>query len=367
MQLQLQDFPTLLRNQAAAVAAACRTLIDVSVGSVLRAILEANASVALWMQWLIMEVLATTRAATSAGTDLDSWVADFGLTRLPAVSAKGMARFSRATPGLAAVVPAGAIIRTGAGAGAQAFAVSADTSRADWNGIGYVLPPSSTDVNVPIQATVPGRAGNVQAAVLVLLSTAIPGVDAVTNDNPANGGLDAETDAALRVRFGGYLDSRTRATSQAVGFAIQSVQQGLQFYIADGFDSAEAVRPGYFTVVVDDGSGAPSDALLARVGEAIEPVRPLGASYCVIRPRLVVVNVTMQVVGPAGPVQAAVSAWIAGLPIGGSVIISKLIQVAHDSNSTVARVANVTLNGGTADLSLDVYSRPVSGTVAVQS
>ena len=79
MQLPLQDFTTLVRNQAAAVAASARTLIDLSVGSVLRAALEANASVGLWMQWLIVEVLATTRAATSQGADLDSWVADFRL------------------------------------------------------------------------------------------------------------------------------------------------------------------------------------------------------------------------------------------------------------------------------------------------
>ena len=104
MQLQLQDFPTLVRNQAAAVSASCATVLDVSVGSVLRAIIEANASVALWMQWLILEVLALTRASTSNGADLDSWVADFGLTRLPAVVASGSARFSRATPGLASIV-----------------------------------------------------------------------------------------------------------------------------------------------------------------------------------------------------------------------------------------------------------------------
>ena len=367
MQLQLQDFPTLLRNQAAAVAASCRTLIDVSVGSVLRAVLEANASVALWMQWLIMEVLATTRAATSTGSDLDSWVADFGLARLPAVAAQGNARFSRATPGLAAVVPAGALIRTGTIAGAQAFAVSTDVTRPEWNGSGYVLPASATDITVPVQATVPGRAGNVQAGVLVLLSTAIPGVDSVTNDYAASGGLDAETDAALRVRFGGYIDSRTRATTQAVTFAIQSVQQGLQFTINNGFDSAEAPRPGYFTVVLDDGSGHPSDALLAEVSAAIEPVRALGASYCVIRPQLVVVNVTVQVTGPAAPVQAAIGGWITALPIGGSVFVSRLIQVSHESDPTVSRVANVMINGVASDLMVGAYSRPVVGTVTVTS
>lgn len=262
MQLPLQDFTALVRTQAAAVAASCRTLIDVSVGSVLRAVLEANASVGLWMQWLIMEVLSTTRAATSQGADLDSWVADFGMARLPAVAALGEARFSRLTPGLAAVVPVGAVVRTGVTSGAQAFYVAADPLRAGWTGSGYTIGAAATDVVVPIQAVVAGRAGNVQAGVLRLLSTAVPGIDSVVNDFAASGGLDAEADVALRTRFGGYIDSRTRATEQAVAFAIQSVQQGLQYVIVEGVDTAGAARAGHFTVVIDDGSGAPSDALV---------------------------------------------------------------------------------------------------------
>ena len=368
MQLQLQDFPTLLRNQAAAVAASCQTLLDVSVGSVLRAVLEANASVALWMQWLIAEVLSTTRAATSTGADLDSWVADFGLARLPAVAAIGSAVFSRTTPGLAAVVPVGALIRSGITGTAQAFRVTADPSRPEWNGSGYALAAAAAAVRVPIQAVVAGSAGNVQAGVLVLLSTAIPGVDAVTNDYACGGGLDAEADAALRVRFGGFIDSRTRATAQAISFAIESVQQGLQFVIAEFLDSAGAVRPGHFTVVVDDGSGAPSAALIGRVGAAIEAVRPIGATYSVIGPQLTTVDVLMQVIGPGAAVaevQAAVGRFVASLPIGGSVYLSKLIQAAHEADPLIERVGSVLINGAAADLALGGYARAVVGRVMV--
>ena len=67
---------------AAAVQAAATQLLDLTVGSTLRAVLEANASVCLWMQWLILQVLRTTRAATSTGADLDSWMADLSLTPL---------------------------------------------------------------------------------------------------------------------------------------------------------------------------------------------------------------------------------------------------------------------------------------------
>ena len=368
MQLPLQDFTALVRIQAAAAARACRTLMDVSVGSVLRAVLEANASVALWMQWLIMEVLATTRAATSRGVDLDSWVADFGVSRLGAVAAHGEARFSRITPGLRAEVPVGAVVRTGAGADAQAFRVVADPQRPWWSGTGYVIAAEALEVVAPIQALSSGRAGNVQAGVLRLLSTAVPGVDAVVNDYPASGGLDAEADEALRARFALFIDSRTRATRAAVEYAVQSVQQGLQYVLADRVDSAGAVRAGHFTVVVDDGSGAASDALLGRIGAAIEAVRPIGGTYSVRRPGVIQANVSMRVQAPADAlpvVQAAVWGFINALPIGGGVVISRLIQVAHEADARVVRVSEVTVNGAGADLAPPVFGKAAPGLVTV--
>ena len=368
MQLSLQDFTALVQLQAAAVTNAARTLIDLSVGSVLRALVEANASVGLWMQWLIVEVLSTTRAATSNGADLDSWVADFGLARLPAVAAQAQARFGRVTAGLATVVPVGALVRTGVATDAQAFVVVANSGYAGWTGTGYALAAAAADVVVPIQAVVPGRAGNVQAGVIALLSTAIPGVDSVTNDAAALGGLDAETDAALRVRFGEFIDSRSRATEGAVSFAVQSVQQGLQFVIAERVDTAGATLAGHFTVVLDDGSGAPSDAVVGAVGVAIEAVRPVGGTYSVRRPALLAANVVMHVSGPAdaaAAAQAAVGAYIAGLPIGGELVLSRVIQVVHDADGRVASVSGVTLNGAAADLAPPLFGRLVLGSVVL--
>src|ERR1700761_3299854 len=112
MQLSLRTFSTLDQDMAATVQASDAELLDLTVGSTLRAVLEANASVGLWMQWLILLVLRTTRAATSSGTDLDSWMADMTLSRLPAVPATGIATFSRFTSTTSAVIPVGAMVRT---------------------------------------------------------------------------------------------------------------------------------------------------------------------------------------------------------------------------------------------------------------
>src|ERR1700759_974250 len=105
MNLSLKGFSQLIEDMSATLQSSARTLIDVSVGSVVRAIFEANASVGLWLQWLILQVVQTTRASSSVGPDLDTWMADFGLSRLPSVAPTGTVTLPRYAPNLTAVIP----------------------------------------------------------------------------------------------------------------------------------------------------------------------------------------------------------------------------------------------------------------------
>ena len=356
MQLPLQDFTTLVRNMTAAVQGSCRQLVDLAVGSSLRAVLEANASLALWMQWLLLQVLGTTRAATSAGQDLDSWMADFGVGRLPASPAAGSVVFSRTTPGLAATIPAGAQVRTSDGAGL--FGVVADPSHPAWNGAGYTVAAAASSVPVPVVAVVPGAAGNVRPGAIALLASAIPGVDAVTNPAPFTGGLDAESDAALRARFSDFIDSRSRATPTALRYAVASVRQGLRFSLSEGVDTSGEPRPGHFIVTVDDGTGAPSPALMRQVAEAIERVRPLGCSWTLRPPEVLRADValTLRLAAPAtpadvtGPVVSAVADWISRLPIGAPLPVSRVVALVFAAHPAVEDVSGVFVAGAPADL-----------------
>ena len=200
MQLQLQNFTTLVQNMAAAVQSAATQLLDITIGSTLRAILEANASIGLWMQWLILQVLQVTRAATSDGADLDSWMADFSVTRLPALAATGFVTVSRFTSTATVFIPAGALVRTADGM--QTFAITAAPQHPDFNPVqnGYTLRAGVATLDVPIQATVPGVSSNVLASSISQLATAIPGIDTVTNSASLQNGLDTETDSAVRAR-----------------------------------------------------------------------------------------------------------------------------------------------------------------------
>ena len=358
MQLQLQTFATLVARAAASVQGSARTLLDLTVGSTLRAILEANAAIGLWIQWLIVQVLATTRAATSNGPDLDSWVADFSLSRLPASPATGQITLSRFTATQAAFIPPTATLRTADGS--QTFAVVTDISNPTWNVAqsAYVLGANIASINLPITAIAAGSLGNVQPGAITLLASAIPGIDTATNLAPLAGGLDAEGDAALRLRFTGYLASRARATPLAIGQAVISVRQGLSYTLQENLAPDGTPRSGSFIVTVDDGSGSPPAALLAQVATAVEAMRPVGSLYAVQPPQVVTAQVSLAILTAPGATHVAVAARVAqaitaainASPIGASLPWSRLTQIAYAADPTVINVGSVLLNLGTTDL-----------------
>jgi len=358
MQLSLRTFDAIVSSAAAAVQSAAQTVMDLTVGSVTRAVLEANAGLGLWMQWLILQVLQTTRASTSSAGDLDTWMADFGLTRLPASAATGSATFSRFSPTSVALVPAGTLVRTSDGS--QSFSVVADPSNPAWNPAqnGFSLAAGTASITVAISAAVAGIAGNVQAGTIGLIAAALPGVDTVTNASATAGGLNAESDAALRTRFSSFLASLFKATTPAIGYTIASVQQGLQYTIQENATQSGAYQPGCFVVTVDDGTGAPPGSLLTLVANAVEPVRPIGSVWTVVAPTVATANVSMSITtvpaathsAVASQVSAALESFINTLPVGAPLAWSRLAQVAYAASPSVTNVTGLSLNGSNSDL-----------------
>ena len=300
-------------------------------------------------------------------------MADFGVARLPAVAAHGTVVLSRLTPGLAAVVPAGAFVRTADGTGR--FSVVADTSHPAWTGSAYSLAATAASVSVPVVADAPGTAGNLPAGALTLLATAIPGVDAVTNPASTAGGLDAESDGSLRARFANFIDSRSRATAIAIAYAVQSVRQGLRFVLSENQLPDGTPCLGSFVVTVDDGTGAPPASLLASVTAAIDAVRPLGSTFTVQPPVVVTANVslTVRLAAPAmltdvaEAISSAVSGWIAAMPIGAPLPCSRLVQLAFAASPSVVDVPSALINGSAADLVSAKASLVQTGTITVGS
>jgi hypothetical protein len=378
--LTSKKFATLVGDFAAAVQGTARTLLDFTIGSILRAVAEATAGVGLWLQALCYQVLQATRLATSTGTDLDTFFADFGLTRLPAVSATGDVTFARFTATGTAVVPVGAKVATTDGS--QVFEVIANPLNAYYSATaapgnlpGYTFADGVVSHDLPVQAVTLGSQGNVSTGAIQLLQTGISGIDTVVNPGPMADGADAETDAAARIRFRLYINSLAKATPGAIGFAILSTQLGLQYTITENKDYAGATVYGMVTVIVDDGSGAiPSDVLTA-VTNAIGLTRAASVRVGVFAATKTMVTVGMTITTLAGydhptvvaQVGAALVAYINNLGLGNGLPYTRLEQVAYDASPGVSNVSSVLLQGATADLpaNAQVTYKTIAGNVTV--
>jgi hypothetical protein len=357
MNLRLKAFSQLIEDMGAALQSSATNLIDVSVGSVVRAIFEANASVVLWLQWLILQVLQTTRAATSTGIDLDSWMSDFGLARLPAISSSGIVTFSRFASNLPATIPVATIIKTADGS--LSFAVAEDQSLSIWQSSlsGYALPTGVNSVDLPVTCLTGGSVGNVLAGAITVISTPLPGVDLLTNANPFLDGGDAESDQSFRGRFENYLSGRSRATIAALRSAIANVRQGLDVEISENTGVDGNIRPGFFVVIVDDGSGYPSSILLSSIASAIDLVRPVGTMFAVVPPDVISVDVSLTAVLAAGTspsqcvssIQKQVVSYLDGLPIGRLAAVTRVAQSAYRADPGIENITEILLNGLPSD------------------
>lgn len=360
MQLPVRTLAQYVQDMSVVVQATAARTVDVSIGSVVRALLEANAAIAVWLQWLVSQMLLASRASTCTGTDLDSWMADFGMVRLNATRARGQVRFSRHTALSAAVIPPGVQVSTADG-GAQ-FEVLADSSHIAWDAdlAAYLLPSGQSDVVLPVQAGVDGVGGNVQAGTITALASAVAGIDTVDNPSPMTGGVEAETDEIFRSRFRTYINSRSRSTRDAVAFAVASVRQGLFFVIHENIDPSGAARPGHFVVTIDDGTGAPESTLLDTVRSAVDVVRPVGSTFSVLAPSVVTVTIEVEVVAEdlsllqrqelRNAVTDALARHVAGLDIGQVLSLTRIAQTVYAVSSDISNVRNVRIDGQATDL-----------------
>ncbi len=361
MPIQIRQYADMVGSALAAVATRSGVQLDLEPGSIVRAILEAALMQDLYLQVLVLQVQNAGRASTASGEDLDSFFADFDFGRLPATHNVGQATFSRFTAnGSSPTVPVGATIQSNAGQ--IGYKVVADPSNPAYSEAlaGFVMPADGTTVSATIQAVQPGIASNVMAGVLTVFTSAIPGVDQVVNLQPINGAKDAETDAAYRARFIQFLNSLSKATAAAIDTAIEEVQQGFSWIKLENQTPDGQPRPGFFSVVAEDGSGGLPASSVAAITAAVNAVRPFTVGFGVFAPTVVTVSVALNAILAPGAdgttvraaVQNTVASYLAGLDIGASVYHSRIVHLAMDAAPGLLAVENVTLNGISTDLAI---------------
>jgi uncharacterized phage protein gp47/JayE len=386
--LPTQSFNTIVTNAIAGIQGRASKLINFSTGSTLRAIVEGFAGTFLWFQAMVLQLLTATRLSTSRGTDVDTFTADFmpiipgsqtaalpgGSPRLGAQAASGQVTYSRFTAGPSSCfIPVGATVQTTDRT--QNFAVIANTTFATYSATlnGYTLPSSVASIIVPVQAVVAGAAGNVAAGAIATMTSPITGIDTVTNVAALANGADQERDSALKLRFAAYILGLSRGDFYGLNSSIEGTAVTVQWTLTEGYNYDGSYRPGFFFVVADDGSGAPTQAFLAIVLAAAQAVRPLGVQCAVFPSVVFFANVSMQLTTATGfdhntvvaQVAAAIAFNINSLGLGNPLPWSILSSWAY-AIPGVRTVSNVLLNGVSGDeASISTTKLTQDGTYAI--
>jgi uncharacterized phage protein gp47/JayE len=338
--------------------------LQISPGSDLLAIIESNSAMSVWHQSIAVYLYAFARASTcisndptQTNPDLDSWLAQFKFPRLAATFATGNVTFSRTTTTQQAVIPLASQVTTQIGN--IVFQVTKDSTNPAWNETlnGYVIAVSAASVTVPVQAVVAGTTGNVDANQINLIVSAIPYVNSVNNAVATTNGEDIERDPAYLARFQLYINSLSKATPPAINAAIESVQDGILFNVLENINYALAQQLGFFTVIIDDGTGDPPDSLVTAVNNIISVTRGLSIKWGVYKTTPVTAAISANLVIDGaydGPqliigVETAITAYVNNLNVGVALDITKLPNIIYKVSPGILNIQALEINGATND------------------
>ena len=306
----LKHFEQISASMMNLMASVQASITDFNIGSVNRTLLEA---VALELEEIYYRTYASILDGIPAGV-YDA----FGYGRLPAAPAIGNVTFSRDIAASQAYnIAAGTIITTATGI---RFATTVNAQ----------LLAGNVAISVPVAAEMSGAAGNVAAHSITLFTSAILGIDTVTNPAGTSGGVDDETADAQQIRFAEFIVSLARSPVNGIEAgaktaALVEVSTGL---VTEKVSLAKVVEPyltdlgapiGLVTCYIDNGSGSASAALVAQTQKVIDGYvnsdgiqvigyRAAGIIVTVTSVMLVSQDVTALVTLDAGADQVAVDA-----------------------------------------------------------
>lgn len=165
----------------------------------------------------IEELRAETFPQTSTGKYLELHAETRAITRKPAVAAAGTLKFSRETPSYSDIlIPAGILCST-----RPTPQLLFETSQA------VVLAAGETEIEVEAVAVDPGSNGNIAAGAVCTMISSATGITGVTNSEAFSGGVDEESDKALRGRLLSAYQNISNGTNSAFYYDLAMSREGV--------------------------------------------------------------------------------------------------------------------------------------------
>ena len=232
---------------------------------------------------------------------------------------------------------------------------------------------------VPIRCTQPGEVGNLPAGSVTMMPVQLAGIVSVSNSDTLTGGYDAESDQAYFDRY--ILRLQTPPTSgNQYHYRLWALEVtgvgGVQIYpLGHGDNTVD--------VVLIDVDGQPADEeLVQRVQEHIDPgsrglgegEAPIGAYCYVSAAEAIELTLSLQVQALPGvgqetvtaAIRAAVAAYLKHIAFAQDYVSYAQIAAAILSADGVQDFADLTVNGGTANVPVSQRQVATLGEVSIQ-
>lgn len=379
-----------------AFGAALKKTLNVQDGKFTKATAESVGACGTILQNMSQYTIAVSRAETSTGADLDSFLAQFGYTRNPAIYAFGTVTFSSAIPATSVVkIPIGTVVQTQGGL--IRYTVIADPSQPTYDvfSSSYVLQIGQSSLTATVQAQQPGSASNVQAGDLHFMVPTILGISAVTNNGAIISGVAGESDADFLKRFQEDFANKAEATFDAITNALKKLGcrkvkliSGCKVVGNPATGLLETPDGGWVNAVIDDGSGYPTDSFMDACRKEVARVMAFGfLGPIVVRPEILTgthfnIQINVAFLNPQSQnaitlaVKTAIVNYVNNLPIGGLfddrftgpvINIGDLIAVAKNSHPEITRVDEnaCLINGRNSDFVYQPWQEVLIGVTNV--
>jgi len=326
--------------------------IDTREGSYTDILLSAGAYQVYKAYMLARSLMEQAVPGPEGGTALDAFGKTFGISRTEGVCAVMEVQFT-GTSGT--VIPKGTRIVTAGG-------LRYDTISA--------VTITSGSVQVSAQAENPGSIYNVASGTTLRLQTSLPNITEVVC-NGATGGADAESDSALYERIvltlSAPANSGNANSYRQWALECDGVRYAVPLPLWNGAGTVKVIIAG-------EGKQPVSTAIRSSVATYIEAMRPVGAAVTVVSVTSKAISVTAVVQLESGATTESVrTALIQELeamfaeteigapePIRYNRVLAKLLEIPGVRDYT-----SMTLNNGTANVTLSTNQVPKLGTITI--
>ncbi len=285
--------------------------IDTSEGGHVWNLTRVSALVAAEIcEFILPEVVKLCFPEWSYGEFLDGHASARGITRRAATAASGELTITGAVN---TIIPAGSMFST---------ASVNDEPSVDYKTLSDAIIPESGSVTVGIQCTQTGTVGNTGANTIVLVSSKLTGVTAVTNKKDVTGGTADESDETLISRIDEYDksqgDSFTGSPADYKRWATSVAGVGEATVISAQDDT------GLVKIILTDSNGAPATEdlrkavynYIMRPDAPGERLAPCNAYLSVVPPDTINIGIKATIELEAGAsIEAVKAAFVSQLEL----------------------------------------------------